>query len=200
MSANMRDSTPNLDVDELMHLALHATNHDQPGQAVEYLKRVVELDPDHGKAYYLLGALHAEIGLYDRAVEEMSRAVELEPDLPTAHFQLGLLHATSGRVAEAETAWRPLDALGENDPLFLFKRGMLHLLNDRFAECIEDLTRGISLNTMNEALNNDMQRIVAEAEKARGGPGGPQEEPPQDSGGHHVLLSAYQRSDFGKEH
>ncbi|MEW8228417.1 MAG: tetratricopeptide repeat protein, partial [Candidatus Thiodiazotropha endolucinida] len=87
----MRNESTKLDSDELMHLAMHAENHEQ---AIDYLKRVLEISEDNGKAYYLLGAIHAEIGMYDRATEEMTRAVELEPDLPTAHFQLGLLHVT----------------------------------------------------------------------------------------------------------
>jgi Flp pilus assembly protein TadD len=195
----MRHATANLDTEELMHLALHATENDQPEQAIDYLKRLLEISQDNGKAYYLLGAVHAEIGLYDRAVEEMAKAVELEPNLPTAHFQLGLLHVTSGRVDAAEQSWRPLDALGENEPLFLFKRGMLHLVHDRFEACIEDLRRGIALNTLNEALNNDMRNIIARAETARLNlPGSAVESDaprPASGSGHHVLLSAYHRDD-----
>lgn len=189
-----------LDAEELMHLALHATQQNQPEQAITHLKHLLEVAPDNGKAFYLLGALHAEIGLYERAIEEMSKAVELEPDLPTAHFQLGLLYATSGLVEEAEQAWQPLDALGENEPLFLFKRGMLHLVRDEFQFCIDDLKKGIELNTLNEDLNNDMRRVAASAEgalHAQGAAAGmpPAEDTPKNAGGRHILLSAYQRDD-----
>jgi tetratricopeptide (TPR) repeat protein len=191
----MRSESTQLDSEELMHLAMHTTNHEQ---AIEYLKRVLEISQNNAKAYYLLGAVHAQIGMYDRATQEMTKAVELDPNLPTAHFQLGLLHVTSGRVAEAERAWNPLDKLGDSDPLFLFKRGMLHLVNDEFDACIEDLNQGIALNKMNEALNNDMQKIVTQAEQARSAqtdsPSTTQEQP-SSVGGRHLLLSAYQRND-----
>ncbi|HHJ13939.1 MAG TPA: tetratricopeptide repeat protein [Gammaproteobacteria bacterium] len=197
----MTESRVALDADELMHLALHATNQNQPEQAITHLKRVLELTPANGKAFYLLGALHAEIGLYERAIDEMTRAVELEPDLSTAHFQLGLLYITSGLVDEAEQAWRPLDSLGEDDPLYLFKRGMLHLVRDEFEACIADLNRGIEANTMNEDLNNDMRRVAGSAEEAlrarQGAPAAEAPEPasPAAGGGRHILLSAYQRDD-----
>lgn len=193
----MRNRTATLDSDELLHLALHATDNDQPEQAIDYLKRLLEISGDNGKAYYLLGAVHAEIGLYDRAVEEMTRAVELEPDLPTAHFQLGLLHLTAGRIDAAERAWQPLDRFGESDPLFLFKRGMLHLVADDFDACIDDLNRGIALNTLNEALNDDMRNIIADADKARLGHTGDAAVRGERAvtGGRHVLLSAYKRND-----
>ncbi|MES9989047.1 MAG: tetratricopeptide repeat protein [Candidatus Thiodiazotropha endolucinida] len=190
----MRNESAKLDSDELMHLAIHAENHEQ---AIDYLKRVLEISEDNGKAYYLLGAIHAEIGMYDRATEEMTRAVELEPDLPTAHFQLGLLYITSGRVDEAERAWSPLDKLEESDPLFLFKRGMLHLVKDEFNACIADLNQGIALNGQNDALNNDMRKIINKAEQIRS-PSLPSEQDKEQSrsdGGRHILLSAYQRDD-----
>ncbi len=192
-----------LDTEELMHLALHATNQNQPEQAITHLKRVLELSPDNSKAFYLLGALHAEIGLYERAISEMSRAVELDPDLPTAHFQLGLLYVTSGLVDEAEQAWQPLDALGENEALYLFKRGMLHLIRDEFEGCIADLNKGISLNTLNDDLNNDMRRVAASAEDAlrsRAIDTQTLEDKPIPTGGRHVLLSAYQRDDDDTTH
>ncbi|MES9851118.1 MAG: tetratricopeptide repeat protein [Candidatus Thiodiazotropha sp. L084R] len=186
-----------LDGEELMHLAMQAMQSKSNEQAIEYLKRLLEVSDDNGKAYYLLGAVHAEIGMYDRAAVEMARAIELEPDLYTAHFQLGLLHITSGRVEEAEHAWSRLDTLGESNPLFLFKRGMLHLANDEFDPCIDDLNRGIALNNLIEALNNDMRKIVSEAELARGKASTPSESDQESikEGGRHILLSAYQRDD-----
>lgn len=191
----MRNESTKLDSEELMHLAINAQSHEQ---AIDYLKRILEMADDNGKAYYLLGAIHAEIGMYERATEEMTRAIELEPNLPTAHFQLGLLHITSGRVNEAEQAWRPLDKLGESDPLFLFKRGMLHLVNDEFEACIDDLNQGITLNNLNEALNNDMRNIIDRAKQAQVtqiiAPE-PDREHGAADGGRNILLSAYQRDD-----
>lgn len=192
-----------LDTDELMHLALRASEQNQTEQAITYLKRAIHQDPDHGQAHYLLGALHAEIGLYDRAIAEMSQAVSLDPSVPTAHFQLGLLYITAGQVAEAETAWAALDELGEQDPLYLFKCGLLHLAYDRFEECIADLENGIQHNASNEALNNDMRRILDQAKTTL------EQAPPADSGseesddentGQNVLLSAYQRNEYDQEH
>jgi hypothetical protein len=57
-----------------------------------------------------------------------------------------------------------LDALGEKDPLFLFKKGMLHLVRDEFDQCANALRAGIELNTLNEDLNADMQRVLQDVE------------------------------------
>lgn len=183
-----------LDADELLHLALAATDQDRPDDSINYLKKGLEIAPNDGRLYYLLGAVHAELGMYDRAIEEMGKAVELAPGLNTAHFQLGLLHLTSGNVPAADAAWKPLDDVGLEDPLRLFKTGLLHLVRDEFEKCVDHLRRGIERNTMNEQLNHDMQRVIGEAEKVlrqrSSTPAAPVPAPQQQ--GKRAFLSAYQ--------
>jgi hypothetical protein len=157
----------NLHVDELMHLALRAVDENQDDVAIEYLKQIIERDPSNGMAYYLLGAVHAGLGMQDRAAEEMTTAINLDPNIPpTAHFQLGLLQLMRGHKAEAEEVWRALDGRGEDDFLLLFKRGMLHLLADELEAGIHDLRRGIELNDFNEKLNVDIRKMLVKAEEA----------------------------------
>jgi tetratricopeptide (TPR) repeat protein len=195
---------PRLDDEELLHLALRASNENRHEEAIAYLKQAIELSPGNAKAHYMLGAEHAEIGLYDRAAAEMAKAVQLDPGLVTAQFQLGLLHITSARVQEAEEAWKPLDKLGANNPFYLFKTGMLHLARDEFEACIEALEKGIALNQQNPALNNDMRRVIddvrakfppAGSVAASAVPGdGKQEKYPRD-----VRLSAYRQGSDEKD-
>lgn len=197
----MTTTTERLDADELLHLAIRASEANQHESSISYLKRALEIAPKNGKIHYMLGAEHAQIGLYDRAIEEMTRAVELDGSLHTATFQLGLLYITSGMVANAATAWQPLDKLGDNDALYLFKTGLLHLARDEFQKAIEMMRKGIELNKTNEALNRDMQRLITDAEKQLTTPAAKPapEAGSKDKGANHVLLSAYRqnRSDDG---
>lgn len=191
-----------LDAEELLQLAIRASESNRHEDALGFLKRAIDQSPDDAKLHYMLGAEHAQIGLYDRAAEEMAKAVALDPKLHTAHFQLGLLHITSGRVPEADGAWKALDSLGERHPLYLFKTGLLHLVRDEFEQCQDMLKRGIALNNFNEALNRDMQRVLDDV-AARNAPAPVatsadastlKQKVAQPA---HVLLSAYQdnRSD-----
>jgi tetratricopeptide (TPR) repeat protein len=186
-----------LDADELLHLALEASRQDRHEEAITYLKRALALAPEDARLHYLLGAEHAQIGLYDRAVEEMQQAVKINPALETAHFQLGLLHITSGRVEAAQEAWKPLDKLGAEHPLFLFKTGLLHLAKDEFRECEQHLRRGMAANKLNAALNNDMARVLKEIEGRTPSPSGTNPSggaTPKPGTPKHVLLSAYRRN------
>jgi tetratricopeptide (TPR) repeat protein len=192
----MSATSTTLDSEELLHLAIRASQANRHEEAIGYLKRATEIDPKNGRAYYMLGAEHAEIGMYDRAVEEMAKAVAIQPELSTAHFQLGLLHITSARIAEAEQAWKPLDKLKSDDPLRLFKDGLLHLARDEFDQCVTLIEKGIPLNRSNEALNNDMRRVIQEV-KSRSSATPPTggTEAKAKTGASHVLLSAYRSKD-----
>lgn len=159
-----------LDAQELLHLGIHAVGNNDPRQAVDCLKRCLTLEPDNPEATHMLGALYAQIGLYDRAKETLSRAVRLQPAEHTASFQLGLLHLTSGDVTQAKSAWQALDALPSDHFLNLFRTGLIALVEDRFSDCVDFLERGVAANTINEPLNEDMRKVQASARAAMAGP------------------------------
>jgi tetratricopeptide (TPR) repeat protein len=186
-----------LDAKELLHLGLHASQHDDPAKAIDYLKQCLALEPENADATYLLGALYAQIGIYDRARETLARAVDLNGSQTTAIFQLGLLHLSSGDVGQAAHVWARLDTLSEDHSFNLFRRGLLALANDDFAQCVSLLERGIEANTFNEALNNDMQRLKASAEAAKERSAAPMESPSATEGvstGQHLLGSYRQKN------
>jgi Flp pilus assembly protein TadD len=178
-----------LDDEELLHLAIEASRSGRHGDAIQYLKEAAAKPESNAKVHFLLGAEHAQIGLFDRAAEGMTAALTLDPGLVPARFQLGLLYLVRGRPAEAAEVWKPLDSLSDADPYLHFKRGLEALARDDFAACRESLTRGLTLNGSNVPLNRDMQRILDEV-AARETAGDP---PASSDPSTHVLLSAYTR-------
>jgi tetratricopeptide (TPR) repeat protein len=182
---------PKLDDEELLHLAIEASNKQRHGDAIEYLKRAIAQSASNFNAHFLLGAEYAQIGLVERALEDFNRALKIEPNLFPARFQLGLLLLCNARVQEALDAWKPLEALDAANPYRHFASGLASLARDEFDACTKSLLRGIELNRSNPALNTDMQRVLDEI-KAKTGPGAPppaagadQAQPGQ------LLLSAY---------
>lgn len=156
----MNTDTVSLDSEELLHLALQASRTGQHENTVLLLKRLLVEEPNNARALYLLGAEHAQIGLYDRAKEEIGKAVDLDPGMHAARFQLGLLYISSGQVAPALDVLAPLSLAPDNEPFYSFARGLEFLVNDQFSECREALELGISANKSNEPLNDDMRKIL----------------------------------------
>ncbi len=163
----MTATAETLDHEELLHLAIHASQNSQTEQAIDYLKRSLDLSPENGQALYLLGSLHAEIGLYERAIGEIEQAVSLAPEIETAHFQLGLLYVTLADVEKAKKAWEKLDHLNKDHYLYLFKDGITTLLDDDFEGCIKKLKQGIMNNDINPPLNGDMLKLIQATEHAK---------------------------------
>ena len=157
------------------------------------LKQAIEVEPKLAKAHYLLGAEHAQIGLFDRAMVEMQQAVSLDPELDAARFQLGLLQLTSRQVEAAKATWQALERLGPNHYFVLFKTGLEHLARDEFAECVRCLRQGIAINDANAPLNGDMERLAKQAETMAGKDGPPDSGATEPSGSGHLLANAYNR-------
>lgn len=149
-----------LDTEELLHLALQATGRQDSGSAIEYLKRLLDAEPGHPRALYLLGAHEAQIGLMGRAIEHMAAALQAEPTLDVARFQLGWLQLNAGDTPAAEATWRPLEALGDTHPLRSFKQALLHLSRDELPACLQALDSGISHDTPDSPLASDMAALA----------------------------------------
>jgi tetratricopeptide (TPR) repeat protein len=192
MTAPSAPPSTRLDQEELLHLAMEASREQRHGNAIDYLKQAVERSDSNYKALYLLAAQHAQIGMTERAIEEFNQALAIEPNLPAARFQLGLLLLCNARVQEALAAWELLEGLPENDPHLYFKRGMECLCSDDFAGCERELKRGMELNTVNAALNTDMQRVLDDvaAHLAKQG----LEQPASGAQPGQILLNAYTKS------
>jgi len=185
---------PVLNAEELLHLGLHATNHNDPDKALEYLKRCLDLEPANAGAMYLLGANYAQIGMYDRAQEVLQQSIDLQPTQYTAVFQLGLLHLTRGNPDAARDVWSGLDALGDEHFLYLFKSALLALADDDFFSCLDLIDRGLAANTANEALNNDMRNVRLQAAELLEGGAGPVDE----AAVNHFKLSGYHQTENKK--
>ncbi len=191
-----------LDEAEFLHLALHAMQSGHHDEAISLLRRLVAAFPTNANAHYLLGAEHAQIGLYDRAFKDFGQALRVQPQLAAARFQLGLLHLTCGQMSEAEAVWSPLDELGADDPWRMFKSALVHLARDELKECARGLRAGIDRNRGNPALNQDMGCLLADIERrigagsvATGGAAAPLMNLPVSSGG--MVLKAYDQNKDG---
>jgi tetratricopeptide (TPR) repeat protein len=67
-------------IDERLYAATLALNAGEIDRALRYLNQVVEREPEHDRALYLLATAHAERGERDLALPYLKRAIEANPD------------------------------------------------------------------------------------------------------------------------
>jgi tetratricopeptide (TPR) repeat protein len=179
-----------LDFEECLALAIRAIEDGQHYPALFHLKQALALREDHGPAWYLLAAEHAQLGMADRAREEFLRALELVPDMHVARLQLAMLNLATGRIDDANDALRPLLALeGDGNGVRSFATGLKAATEQDAETARQWLARGIEENQTNPSLNENMRNIIhALGNQA---PDGETEADPASA----LYLSAYARAE-----
>src|ERR1700693_429978 len=84
---------------ELASLLAMAVRHHQAGELVQAeacYRRVLAIDPRHGRALYYLGVLSAHTGRFDAASDLIGGAAALDPRNPELRYNLGAAHQGAG--------------------------------------------------------------------------------------------------------
>jgi Tfp pilus assembly protein PilF len=148
-----------LDADEYFHLALHASATGQHHTCMTYLKEVLQKQPRHAMATYLLAVQHAELGLVARSIEGMRAALAIDPRIEVARFQLGWMLVNVNRVAEARECFAALS--GSTDEMMrLFAEGMTALVDNNTTLAREQLARGLAAPSGNPALMTLVRQLL----------------------------------------
>jgi len=146
-----------LDNDELLRLSLDAINTNRDADAVVMLKTLLEREPGHVFATYLLAAQHAQLGMMDRA-EAGFRAVVLDaPEFPIARFQLGQLLLVKGVNDEARQVLAPL--MDDRQALGAYARALHAAAVEDLSTALAELEAGLALPQDIPALGLDMRRL-----------------------------------------
>jgi tetratricopeptide (TPR) repeat protein len=146
------------DVDEYLHLAIHASSVGNHHASMGYLKEVLQQQPAHALALHLLATEHAEIGLFDRAIMGMRAALAVDSRLEIARFQLGMLLLDRRRPAEAKVELAYL-ATSRDPALRAYSEAMIALSDNNLPLAREALTRGLSVQGANPSLQGIMRRV-----------------------------------------
>lgn len=70
-------------------------------EARRWAEQVIERDPLHGKAHYLLALIHEEQNELDQAIARFKKVIYLEPNFALAHFNLSNLYQRIGHLDDA---------------------------------------------------------------------------------------------------
>jgi tetratricopeptide (TPR) repeat protein len=84
--------------ENLAELYLYSGNR---AQAAELLRKLLDRQPEHRRATYVLGTLAFEEGQLEEAKEFLSRAIVLQPELKPAYYQLAAVLLTLDQTEDA---------------------------------------------------------------------------------------------------
>ncbi|MDD2463267.1 MAG: tetratricopeptide repeat protein [Desulfobulbus sp.] len=84
-------------------------------QALEYIRRAIEIKPENGYIHDSLGWVYYRLGKLDQATKELETAVKLSPDDAAILDHLGDVYLESGRVRDALRTYKKALKLSKED-------------------------------------------------------------------------------------
>src|SRR5262245_39356577 len=97
---------PTMTLDQAIALGREHHRRGQLQQAEAIYRQILQQQPDHPEALFLLAGIAYSVGRFPAGVELLKRAVALVPQEPRYRANLGQMLWRAGRMKEAETFLR----------------------------------------------------------------------------------------------
>ncbi len=117
-----------------------------PEAALHDFERVIQLDPQQGRALYGRAWVKGIMGDLDGEIEDATRAMNLDASLTLLYYRrLGHAYAAKGEVGRAIEYYNRVLDVEPNNPGTLFNRASLYLGMRKYEQALSDLNRILRL-------------------------------------------------------
>ncbi|NIP43172.1 MAG: protein kinase [candidate division Zixibacteria bacterium] len=103
------------DLETLLLMGLLYLDMKKYTSAMATLSRAIELGPDYGRAYYVLGIVFMKLGLLEKSLENLQHAIRFKGD-PNCYNNTAYVHLAMGNLASAVGEFK--NAINENYLVF----------------------------------------------------------------------------------
>lgn len=142
-----------LNVEELYQETLIHLEKWDLEQAEENLRQILDVDPNHARAWNKLGVVFARKKDLRQAEDCFNMAIQKDPQLSNPYSNLGNIYAERGWTDRAKTAYEQALALDPGNPTATHNLGVLYRKSG-------DIGRGVDL--MKQANKSDRHRYKSE--------------------------------------
>jgi tetratricopeptide (TPR) repeat protein len=126
----------------------------QFNEAIEVLRKAIQLQPDLGVAHVQLAIALMGVGQRDEAMAETKKAIEIDPNDARAYVAQGNIESSMRRYDEAIAAYRQAVNLDSNYLNAYLNLGIAYGTTNRFSESAEAFQQALRLEPNNvSALN-----------------------------------------------
>ncbi|UTW63868.1 tetratricopeptide repeat protein [bacterium SCSIO 12741] len=85
---------------------LYGKNMNKPEQAISYLEKAYQIDPQNKDYVQKLGVAHALLGHLDQAIEMFNQGIKLDPDNARLWLNLGVAYANQGKTEQSNACYQ----------------------------------------------------------------------------------------------
>jgi tetratricopeptide (TPR) repeat protein len=146
------------------NLATSLLETGQTDEALEHIRKALELDPDLADGHNMLGIILARMGRLADAVAHLEKAVALTPNSTEYRFNLGRIPAARHSFAEAIPQFEKAVALtGGNEPQSLEMLAAMYAEVGHFSEAAQTARRALEIAArQNEVgLSEELRHRIA---------------------------------------
>jgi tetratricopeptide (TPR) repeat protein len=118
----------------------------RPEQAISYLTKAIELNPQYAEAFYNRGNRYADLRQHERAIADYDRAIELDPKCARAINNRGNARLWLGQYAEALADYDRVIELNPRDAQAFHNRGVAYARMEQPAEAVAAYSEAIRLD------------------------------------------------------
>jgi Tfp pilus assembly protein PilF len=115
-------------------------------EAESRYRKILQIDPSHSTAWYLLGVTCQMQGKLDHAVESYREALRLRPNYAEVHSNLGVAYAVQGRLCDAVASFREAVRINPTAPSPWNNLGLALLDQDAIEEAMTSFQEALRLH------------------------------------------------------
>ena len=93
------------------------SNEGRYEEAIEFMKKAIELKPKYAESHLHLGVVYANKKQYDESIKEIEKAVADKPESITAHWLLAMLYDKKQMKEKALAEWQKVLNLNPKDEM-----------------------------------------------------------------------------------
>lgn len=132
------------------------------GEAIDFLRSVIQASPSNASALLLLGELHAVNKDNAAAVQAFEQVIGLQPRQAAGYTNLANLNMRAGRIAEAEQIIDRGLALDSGNLELLMARAGLFEVSGRFGEAIQAYEELLKEYPGSDVAANNLASLLSE--------------------------------------
>lgn len=143
---------------------IYYSYYNNPKEAIPYLKRAVELDPNYVEAYFNLATSEAALGNLEIGEKYYLKTLELDSAFINAYYSLSAVYAKQEKMDKILTINQKAIDMGLKSDVFYVSIGNVYFMKGDTLKSLPYLEKGIELNPNNRFLNS----FLAEYYKNKG--------------------------------
>jgi tetratricopeptide (TPR) repeat protein len=143
--------------------------YENPGaqsQAVEALRKALEINPTSAQEHLNLGLALLRAGEGPQGIAEIEKAKQLDPSLPHTYFNLGIEFKKSGDIDRAVSEFEQMVKLTPNEAKVHYNLGQLYKLKENNERALQEFRNAAKLDPSMAAPQFQIYNILRRSDPA----------------------------------